>query len=620
MTGHGFYTPFQLDSEATLEHAPEWQKKRRITTPSLLIFLGSTPALAALEVQRQLLTHIDKDRKRVAMVFIDTDTVPNDLLKFRREHTGMFKEIDLRISVPPGVEFASMPNFPLHTFMPHKIPKYYANGAGGIRNNGHVAAAFNYIRLQQAIESGLLEIENIDTESDAERVHEVQCNIITFLGGGTGSGIVNDVALICRQMLSNRHYTQRINIFCMLPEAVKGSTQVDVSWRQSNTTATLLEMVATSIVAKSRNQLYQRYMLHRAYDVGDQNPLANEVYLVGYTSLGTVEDAARVVGLDLYQRVVDASGVGKLENSKWMDRRNLGNYDDRGLPRFFGATCPLDVRFPALETAEAFALISSAYLLPYLVPSSKPTEDVPSGTQVEEWQAKWTRAGAVIDTMGDTEQDRFGIQRPNLFRQDDFVPPVSGTVRQRHQEYDEAIRRVNESLRERTKAFRFQEEQRVNFTPPPDQTDTAPIIGRRIRYLHALRQEYTTIQRQLEQEDTDDPANEWGNDALQSAEDEVLRVDTWPTWLPLPGDLPSFVTEPKVRKRIDDLVSKLNHNIGTHPIFERRRLMIDVVDRLVKQVDAELQKRGNGSMAASSATPLIPWRARAGRIPPGKAR
>jgi hypothetical protein len=96
------------------------------------------------------------------------------------------------------------------------------------------------------------------------------------------------------------------------------------------------------------------------------DPIANEVYLLGHASMDDAGDTARIVGLDLFQRTTDSSGVGFLEHSKWVDRRTLGAEDDRHLPTMFGTSCPLEVRFPAEETAQAYAQISASSLLPLL--------------------------------------------------------------------------------------------------------------------------------------------------------------------------------------------------------------------------------------------------------------
>jgi len=49
----------------------------RIQTPSLVIMLGSTSAIAGLELMRHMLSLKPDDLRRVALVYIDTDDQPN---------------------------------------------------------------------------------------------------------------------------------------------------------------------------------------------------------------------------------------------------------------------------------------------------------------------------------------------------------------------------------------------------------------------------------------------------------------------------------------------------------------------------------------------------------------
>src|SRR5205823_387864 len=109
-----------------------------------------------------------------------------------------------------------------HTFIQEKVPQYFANGAGGIRNNGHVAACFNYQSIYNTLDAALARITRLGTKEGEVRVREVQANLVAFLGGGTGSGILTDVAVMIRELFASRQFKQRINLFCMLPEPIRG--------------------------------------------------------------------------------------------------------------------------------------------------------------------------------------------------------------------------------------------------------------------------------------------------------------------------------------------------------------------------------------------------------------
>src|SRR2546421_3562750 len=152
------------------------ETQTQILTPALIVLLGSTPGKAGLELYRHLLTLSRADCRRVALVHIDTDEEPNELTMFHKEHKGLFREFRLRIAVPVGINHAPMPHYHLHTYIPSKLPQYFANGAGGIRNNGHVAAAFDHQKIIQTLESALHDLEMLGTTQGEKHVREVHVN------------------------------------------------------------------------------------------------------------------------------------------------------------------------------------------------------------------------------------------------------------------------------------------------------------------------------------------------------------------------------------------------------------------------------------------------------------
>ena len=354
------------------EDRPRAITEPQVAVPSLNIFLGSTPAFAALEVMRNLVTLPEADRRRVALMFLDIDSPPAEVLQFRQEHPGLLQEFDLRISVAHGVLYADAldERVAAQTYIPTKIPESFDNGAGGIRNNGHVAACTDRAKIVQMLDEALSALGALSHDRNVRPVTEIAVNLVAFLGGGTGSGILPDLAVMTRHRVLQLNLKHRLNIFCLLPEHVREATTNDVSWRKSNAAATLLELIALSL-AKGQQRPdggyapYQKYLLNTPYEVRGTT-IANEIYLFGQTAMASAESAARIIGLDLYARVTNASGVGFLERSKSVDRRTLGNYDAHGLPTMFGTTCPLEVAFPAVETATAFAQLTAAKLLPRL--------------------------------------------------------------------------------------------------------------------------------------------------------------------------------------------------------------------------------------------------------------
>src|SRR6266516_1017312 len=232
----------QGQRESLLAAYPLAVTEPRISTPALVVLLGSTPALAGLELMRHMLGLQPKDLHRVGFVYIDTDDPPSSVVEFQRQHKGLFQEFLLRIAVPAGIHrvprvkqtvltwddshkqiIQKEDDTEQHTFIQGKKPQYFANGAGGIRNNGHVACCFNYHSIYNTLDAALSRITRLSIDQGDTRVREIQANLIAFLGGGTGSGIVADVAAMVRELFASRQLKQRINLLCMLPEPVRGA-------------------------------------------------------------------------------------------------------------------------------------------------------------------------------------------------------------------------------------------------------------------------------------------------------------------------------------------------------------------------------------------------------------
>jgi hypothetical protein len=293
-------------------------------------------------------------------------------VQFRKAHPGVLKEFDLKISIAHGITYADPLDKAIadHTYIPNKTPEAFDNGAGGIRNNGHVAACTDRAKVEQLLDLALASLGALDSHQNATPVTEIQINIVSFLGGGTGSGVLPDIAVMARHRALQLNLKHRMNIFCLLPERIAEAESNDISWRKSNGTATLLELIALSVArsqpdATGHRGPYTKYLMKTPYTLrGDT--IANEVFLFGQTSMTSAQHAARIIGLDIFMRITNASGVGFLERSKAVDRKTLGNYDGNGLPTMFGTTCPLEVAFPAVDTATAFAQLCAADVLPYL--------------------------------------------------------------------------------------------------------------------------------------------------------------------------------------------------------------------------------------------------------------
>jgi hypothetical protein len=433
----------------------------RITTPAIVILLGSTPALASLETMRLMLTLSPRDRRKVAFVYIDTDVVPPDLVSFRNEHDGMFQEYRLRIGVPAGISNATRVDQGTHgvhrghqeqyTFIRGKVPQYFANGAGGIRNNGHVAAAFHYDNIIGKLKQAIAGVTAVGTDQGAQRATEVYIHIVAFLGGGTGSGILPDIAVTMRElMLQESDLQHRLHLYCILPEQIQGVDPVDLNWRRSNSAASLLEVLGLSLAPNQEStREYSKFMREHRESV--RTVIANEVYLIGRSGVNQADGTARIVGLTLFQHITDASGVGFAEHSKGVDRRTLGDSDEFNLPTIFGTICPFGVIFPAEATALAFAQISSAQLLP-LMGSYRSHPHAPTDEQKREWRRKWEQVARADDSF--RSNPRVARSVP-LFSSDAFEDVARGQLdalwirlQRNESEYEASAKKACEFVRE----------------------------------------------------------------------------------------------------------------------------------------------------------------------------
>lgn len=544
----------------------------RINTPSLVILLGSTPARASLELCRQMLSLPARDYRRVAMVYIDTDDAPSDLVAFRKQHEGVFQEFNLRIGVPPGISFATRPADEWQTFIPAKTPQYFANGAGGIRNNGHVAAAFDHQRILQTLESALVAIERLGTTQDERHVREMQANIVAFLGGGTGGGIMQDIAVMVRQMLQKRQYQQRINLFCMLPEPIMGANDNDVSWRKSNATASLMEMLSLSLANKAQGGHYTKYMFNEAYEVTD-DPIANEVYLIGRTAMGTADDSARIVGLDLFQRLTDASGVGFREHSSWVDRRSLGATDERGLPTMFGTSCPMTVMFPARETALAFARISASFLLPALV-GQQQTPPAITDDNKQAWIAEWRDVARLTPAV---QGNPLAVHPPHQFSENEFEGANHDTFTILWRELEQRKAQNDAAIAASVNTKRQQEEQMIfGPPPPPAANDGLAVLSRQTRHLQWLIAEYKTA---LDTFGKNPPPEELMRP--QELEDDYQRRPRIP--------MPASMREGQLQKKAGALAAEYNAILDAHARNTRYALVSACLRSLLNQAETRLR-------------------------------
>lgn len=469
----------------------------RVKTPMLVVLLGSTPARAALEMMSLMLTLSREDQRRAAFMYLDTDDEPQELRTFRAANQGKFIETVQRIAVPAHPESASWPADPrisAHTHSLPKMPQFFASGAGGIRNNGHVALAFDHSKVRSALENALRSLEQISDTPGAAAVREVQVNVVAFLGGGTGSGILADILVMIRNMLIQHTLFHRLNAFCILPENIRGAAPEEVSWRQSNAVAALLEVVAHSLAADvSPHRLYNKYLLETIYQT-TSDALANEIYLIAQTGLKDAVDVARLVGLELFQRLGDASGVGYLEHSKWVDRRTLGQRDGRNLPTPFGMSCTLEAVFPAQATARAFAQISASHLLPSLIGAPPPPPEMSA------LESQWEREFNAIADFNAAPGAKYAIRHSPSIPESEFLYATDADFDRTWQTSQERTAATQQAILTAVQEMQQDELAKVLGHPPdvPEDRGLTP-MNRQIQAWRRLQSKYRYWKKRLEQ-------------------------------------------------------------------------------------------------------------------------
>ncbi|HEY0754311.1 MAG TPA: tubulin-like doman-containing protein [Ktedonobacteraceae bacterium] len=563
---------------ATEADTPLTVSQERITTPALVILLGSTASITALELMRHMLTLQQTDQRKVALVYIDTDEPNSSVVEFRQYHNGIFQEFPLRIAVPVGIERvdrinqeygigAEDPSEP-HTFVRGKLPQYFSNGAGGIRNNGHVAVCFHQKTIYDTLQRALASIMRISTNEGTQRRNEVQVYIVTFMGGGTGSGILADITVMVRDLLALQQYEQRINLFCMLPETVRGANLADLTWRKSNTLACLLELLAFSLAANATAPYaYHKHVREKVYNL-TQDAIANEVFLLGRTVMDDPSNTARLVGLDLFQRIANASGVGYLEHSKQVDRRTLGETDDRSLPTMFGTSCPLEVRFPAEETALAFAQLATANILPHLA-DYRPQPVTLDDRSKREWLREWHEVAPVsANTSNPT------TVQPGQISFDEFVEAEQGRLNALWGKVQILEADAEARLRYLINQKYVAEEQLIKETPTAAQAGESGVINRRMHHLQTLQKKYLFIL-------------------------EDLKEQRLPPIFPRPVELEAELTQPgrswftpwksSATEHAREVFLKYNDHMALHARVTRLGLLRQVLQGLLQYVNEALE-------------------------------
>lgn len=561
-------------------------RSKGIQTPALVIALGTTATKAARELCEQLLTMEQDDRDAVAVVTIDTDSARPEFADLLAENPGKFHAFNAAIRVSPQVDYADNLSHRgrRHIFMPNYVPSYYDYGAGGIRNHGHVALTYQLDDIYKPIQDALASIKLLPSGQGHVVTDSVQVYVVAFLGGGTGSGIVADLAVILRNMLSGEMEGQRLLLFGILPlDHIPGAGSNEESWRRSNATAALLEILATGLAAAGRRDgFYRKRLLSRSYVI-PKGPLFNEMFLTGRTNLDDVDKVARMIGLDVFQRITDASGIGDSARTQSPDLKNLKDTDDEDLPTNISASCPIEVRFPTDEICDAFAYLTAGRMLksPTFVGSvpPEPVPDDPDKTH-KMWRNKLEDyAKPSLSSRGATGQAATLAKALVLFEADQFVGTGPNGRRMLWDDAREQIGRFPAELERVRDAIEAVERKRIDTIPEEELQVNQQLSypAQRLNHLSLLRQEYAYMLGYLR----DNPAPAPN---LERNEDLERRLDSI---LPFGLDRilpPNPITENMEEGRAYAVAQDYNDIIKDAWEYQRYTTLVEALERLHKWV------------------------------------
>jgi hypothetical protein len=338
---------------------------QRIIYPVLNIYLGTSPIQVGRYLNRELRRLPETDQRKVASLYIDTMPIQEERVNGQRTYGSDTMQIVIPRYQGNGA-WSPEQRHNLYieangTGKQHK-PGISAAGAGGIRNNGHVAFCSWASNIQQSI-SDKLDLINAPPPlvQDERAAASLRINIIAFLGGGTGSGVLPALTLLTRYVLTRKNVVPQTSIYAVLPEQPRGATE-DMRRRQrANAYSTLLELTA---LMRLRNQQRGARFHFGALqlDIAAMQ-LVDVVYLYGHGKLTDHSEIYQHIGMDLFIRMQDGHGAGFERMRQLPDLSGLQETDEHGLPAFIATSGVTEVIFPREELIGAWARQASRIVL-----------------------------------------------------------------------------------------------------------------------------------------------------------------------------------------------------------------------------------------------------------------
>jgi hypothetical protein len=333
----------------------------RISRPVLNIYIGTKASYAGLWIAKYELPSLNRtDQERVGSLYLDLEPLSEEIDRIHQETSDASPMIKYTLRFPdltPYEETLTPEQRPwLRITSPHgvRLPEYTRMGAGGIRQNGHGAVAYNSSIIEQHIEALINNISAVDSAGHAPDADLITINITCFLGGGTGSGALPAISALARHVLRKQNRSGNIFIYAMLPVSVGNVAPERQTLQKSNSLAALLELEALMLKGDDKKQAFLMDLGNRQIRI--PGGLVDEIFLLDDTQLGDqVDQIAQLIGMGIAMRMQNLTGIGKKEQAVRPDLTALQEHDDGGLITNVGAICPLEVVFPAKDLAVGFA-------------------------------------------------------------------------------------------------------------------------------------------------------------------------------------------------------------------------------------------------------------------------
>lgn len=318
---------------------------QHIIDPVLNIYVGTSPTAVAYHVNRELARLPERDRRRVATLMIDTMRLQAESWNGSRPYGADL----MHIQTPRYERYAAWTPQQRHNMYvtnhngAHK-PGMGTYGAGGVRNNGHIAFCSSAHIIQQRLIDKFNQISAPPPDRQDERaVNALRVNIVTFLGGGTGSGVLPALAVLVRYLASRRVAQPQTAIYAVLPEQPRGLTEEMRQRQRSNAFSVLSELI--SLLRLKDQQTAPPYVIGPlSLDVSALQ-IADIVYLYGY-GLTEHADIYQHIAMDLLLRIQDGHGAGFERKRMLPDISALKDLDSRKLPTCFGTSGVTEIVFP----------------------------------------------------------------------------------------------------------------------------------------------------------------------------------------------------------------------------------------------------------------------------------